>query len=59
MKNLSLIMAVICVFLLVARLIDLDYSNFFTWDNTFDILLPIVLLYIFGNKYIIEKNKVK
>ena len=59
MKNFSLIMAIICIFLLVARLLDSDYSNFFTWENTFDLLLPIALLYIFSNRYLKEKNKVR
>jgi hypothetical protein len=52
-------MAIICVFLLVARLLDSDYSNFFTWENIFDLLLPIALLYIFSNRYLKEKNKVR
>ena len=59
MKNFSLIMAIICVFLLGERLMDLDYSTTFSWGKAFDLLLPIALLYIFADRYIREKNKVK
>lgn len=59
MKNFALIMSFICVLLFIMRLITIDYSNFLTLENIFNLLLPIGLLYIFLHRYYKEKNKQK
>lgn len=45
--------------LFIMRLITIDYSNFLTLENIFNLLLPIGLLYIFLHRYYKEKNKQK
>ena len=59
MKNFALIMSFICLILFSLRLTTIDYSNFLTLENIFNLLLPTGLLYIFLNRYFKEKNKQK
>ena len=57
MKYFTLIMSCIYVLLFIVRLINADYSNFFTLKNIFNLLLPIVLLYVFFDRYLKEIKK--
>ena len=43
--------------LFIVRIVNADYANFFTLDNIFNLLLPIVLLYVFFDRYLKEIKK--